>query len=286
MANRDESQRGPTESPRSDCWGRLNDAADLSPILTILDTLPEGFREARRTLFGHLGLRTTSKVLEAGCGPGTALADLLPWIGSGGQIVGIDPTRALVAEAKERARKAGVPQATYFVGDIRQIDRPDNVFDAAFCDKILVHVGPVSQAIGEMVRVTRPGGRVGAVEWFSQGMMIAADYGLTRQVLDGSAPAGALNPMAPIELESLFADAGLHHIEAGSIVAESRQYLPSLQVMLQRRVQQAVELAALSAEAGSAWLDELASRAARGTFYWAALVRWASGAKAGALGQE
>ena len=282
MAHKDESPPGPTESPRADCWGRLNEVADLSPILTILDTLPEGFRTARQTLFGHLGLRTTSTVLEAGCGPGTALADLLPWIGSGGHVVGIDPTSALVAEAQERARSAGVSQATYLVGDIRQIDRPDNVFDAAFCDKILVHVGPVSQAIGEMVRVTRPGGRVGAVEWFSQGMMIAADYGLTRQVLDGSAPAGALNPMAPIQLESLFADASLHDIEAGSVVAESRQYLPSLQVMLKRRVQQAVDWAALSPEAGSAWLDELASRAARGTFYWAALVRWAAGAKAGA----
>jgi SAM-dependent methyltransferase len=282
MTNKDGSQPGATEPPRSDCWGRLNEAADLSPILTILDTLPEGFRAARRTLFGHLGLRATSHVLEAGCGPGTALADLLPWIGSGGRIVGIDPTRALVAEAEERARKAGVSQTTYLVGDIRQIDQPDNVFDAAFCDKILVHVGPVSQAIAEMVRVTRPGGRVGAVEWFSQGMMIAADYSLTRQVLDGSAPAGALNPLAPIELESLFADAGLHHLEAGSIVSESRQYLPSLQVMLKRRVEQAVELAALSADAGRAWLDELDARAVRGRFYWAALVRWAAGTKAGA----
>jgi SAM-dependent methyltransferase len=282
MTNEDESQPGATGPPRSDCWGRLNEAADLSPVLTILDTLPEGFRAARQTLFEHLGLRRTSHVLEAGCGPGTALADLLPLIGYGGRIVGIDPTRALVAEAEERARRAGVSQATYLVGDIRQIDQADNLFDAAFCDKILVHVGPVSRAIAEMVRVTRPGGRVGAVEWFSQGMMIAADYSLTRQVLDGSAPAGALNPLAPLELESLFADAGLHHIEAGSIVAESRQYLPSLQVMLKRRVDQAVELAALSADAGRAWLDELEFRAAHGTFYWAALVRWAAGTKAGA----
>ena len=275
---------GATPHPQSDCWGRLNEAPDLSPILTILDTLPEGFRAARRTLFEHLGLRPTSHVLEAGCGPGTALPDLLPWIGSGGRIVGIDPTRALVSEAEVRARKAGASQATYFVGDIRQIDQPDAAFDAVFCDKILVHVGPVSQAIAEMARVTRPGGRVGAVEWFSQGMMIAADYRLTRQVLDGSAPAGALNPMAPLELESFFADAGLHDIDSGSIVAEARQYLPSLQVMLKRRVQQAVELAALSAEAGSAWLDELESRSARGTFYWAALVRWVAGTTVAAGG--
>ncbi len=263
----------------SDCWGRLNEVADIRPILTILDTLPEGFREARRTLLGHLGLRGTSEVLEAGSGPGTALTDLLEWVGPGGRIVGIDPTRALVAQAQERAREARAPQATYDVGDIRQIDWPDNTFDAAFCDKILVHVEPVSQAIAELVRVTRVGGRVGAVEWFSQGMAIAADYALTRRVLDGSAPAGALNPMVPLELEHLLGEAGLRQIHAGSVIAESRRYLPSLRVMLQRRVQQAVDLGAISMEAGTAWLQELESRDARGQFYWAALVRWAAGSK-------
>ena len=263
----------------SDCWGRLNEVADIDPIVTILDTLPEGFREARRALFGHLGLHATSQVLEAGSGPGTALPDLLEWVGRGGRIVGIDPTRTLVAKAQERAHEARASHAAYDVGDIRQIDWPDGTFDVAFCDKILVHVGPVSQAIAELVRVTRVGGRVGAVEWFSQGMMIAADYALTRQVLDGSAPAGALNPMAPLELEHLLGEAGLRQIQAGSVVAQSSRYLPSLKVMLERRVQHAVDLGAITTEAGAGWLQELESRDARGRFYWAALVRWAAGAK-------
>jgi ubiquinone/menaquinone biosynthesis C-methylase UbiE len=267
----------------SDCWGRLNDVSDIGPILTILDTLPQGFREARRTLFGHLGLHAASEVLEAGSGPGTALPDLLEWVGPHGRIVGIDPTRALVAQAQERAREARAAQATYDVGDIRQIGWPDNTFDSAFCDKILVHVAPVSQAIAELVRVTRPGGRVGAVEWFSQGMVIAADYSLTRQVLDGSAPAGALNPMAPLELEHLLSDAGLRQVEAGSVLAESRRYLASLKVMLERRVQQAVDLGAISTAAGTGWLQELEARDARGQFYWAAVVRWAAGSKSAGL---
>jgi SAM-dependent methyltransferase len=269
-----------TAEPRaSDCWGRLNEAADVTPVLTILDGLPEGFREARQTMLRHLGLEATSRVLEAGSGPGTALPDLRHWIGPSGQIVGIDPTRALVVEAAERARAAGTPHATYDVGDIRQIAWPDNSFDAAFCDKILVHVGPATQAIAELVRVTRGGGRVGVVEWYSQGMVMAADYTLTRRVLDGSAPAGALNPVVPLELEHLLAGAGLRRIDAGSVVAESRQYLPSLNMMLQRRVQQAVELGAIPADAGATWLQELESREARGQFYWAAIVRWAVGTK-------
>ena len=221
-------------------------------------------------------------MLEAGAGPGTALPDLLEWVGHGGRIVGIDPTRGLVAAAQDRARATGASQASYEVGDIRQIAAPENAFDAAFCDKILTHVAPVSQAIAELVRVTRPGGRVGAVEWFAQGMVIAADYTATRQVLDGSAPLAALNPTVPLELEDLLARGGLRDLESGTIVAESRQYLPSLKVMLERRVQQAQELGAVKADSGAAWLSALEARSARGTFYWAALVRWAAGTKAAA----
>lgn len=264
----------------SDCWGRLNEVADISPVLTILDDLPEGFRQARQTMIAHLGLRPSSRVLEAGSGPGTALPDLAKWISEDGRIVGIDPTSALVAQARERARAAGIAYVTYEVGDIRQIQQPDATFDAAFCDKILVHVSPVPQAIGELARVTRSGGRVGAVEWYSQGMVVAAgDYALTRRVFDGSAPVAAQNPMAPLELESSFAAAGLTAIESGTLVTESRRYMPSLKMMLQRRVQQAVDQHALAPDAGAAWLAELDARGERGAFYWAALVRWVVGTK-------
>jgi SAM-dependent methyltransferase len=262
---------------RSDCWGRLNEVADAAPILTLLDTLPAGFQEARRTMLRHLRLHAVSHVLEAGCGPGTALPDLREWVGPSGRIVGLDPTLALVAEA--RARAAGTPQASYDVGDIRQIARPDESFDAAFCDKILVHVSPVPQAVSELVRVTRRGGRVGTVEWYSQGMSVAADYGLARRVIDGSASAGALNPMVPLELESVLAGAGLQEIESGSVVAETRQYLPSLKLMLHRRVQQAIESGAISAADGDTFLRELDARDAEERFFWAAIVRWAAGTR-------
>src|SRR5262249_11507513 len=136
------------------------------------------------------------------------------------------------------------------------------------------------RAIAELARVTRRGGRVGAVEWFSQGMMIAADYDTTRHVLDGSAPKAALNPLVSLELEHVFAVAGLTHVTGGTVVAESRDYLPSLQSMLKRRVDQAIEGGATTRDAGAAWLVALDARAARGDFYWAALVRWAVGVKA------
>jgi hypothetical protein len=55
--------------------------------------------------------------------------------------------------------------------------------------------------------------------------------------------------------------------------------LPGLQLMLRRRAAQAVELGAIAAGAGDAWLAELAARDTRGDFYWAAIVRWAVGTR-------
>jgi SAM-dependent methyltransferase len=269
-----------THRAGSDCWGRLNDVPDVAPILAILDGLPAGFREARRAMLGRLALQPTSRVLEAGSGPGTALADLTALIGPSGRIVGVDPTQALVEAAEARARAAGCTQVTYAVGDIRRLAAADETFDAAFCDKILVHVGPASQAIAELARVTRRGGRVGAVEWYSQGMVVAAtDYALTRRIMDGSAPVAAFNPMLPLELEALLTEAGLVDLDAGSVVAESHVALPSLTTMLTRRMQQAVEAGALTEHEGAAWSRDLETRATAGTFYWAAIVRWAVGTK-------
>jgi hypothetical protein len=110
-------------------------------------------------------------------------------------------------------------------------------------------------------------------------MSIAADYGLARRVIDGSASAGALNSMVPLELESVLAGAGLHEIESGSVVAEARRYLPSLKLMLQRRVQQAIDSGAVSTGDGDTFLRELEARDAEGRFFWGAIVRWAVGTR-------
>jgi ubiquinone/menaquinone biosynthesis C-methylase UbiE len=270
-----------------DCWGRLNEVTDISAVVATLSGLPEAFREARRAMLRQLALEPASRLLEAGCGPGTALPDVLEFIGEQGRITGVDPTGSLITIARQRARELGVPHVSYSLGDIRDLKFADESFDAAFCDKILLHVGPVSQAVAEMVRVVRRGGRVGAVEWYSQGMIIsAADYALTRRVMDGTAQVATYNPNVALELEQLLAEAGLQSVTAASKLAESHQLTPSLRTILARRAQQAIELGAVEQRAAEGWLRELEERAASGRFYWAALVRYAVGIKAVGSGQR
>lgn len=153
----------------ADFFGTLNEmpSEPIGAIAQILETMrtEPAFQGARRAMLADLQIGAGGHVLDAGCGTGAALPDLLEVVGADLRVVGIDPTEAFVQAASARARDLGTRAARYEVGDIRAIPATTHEFDAAFCDKILIHVGPASAALGEMVRVTRPGGRVGAVEW-------------------------------------------------------------------------------------------------------------------------
>jgi len=160
---------GSTSDWGSDFFGTLNEmpsepVTGISHVLEAMSTLP-AFRDARHWVLQNLGLSQGSSVIEAGCGNAASLPDILSTVGTKGRVVGIDPTKAFIESARARAGRLGAPNARFEVGDIRAIPSADGEFDAAFCDKVLIHAGPPKAAIGEMVRVTRGGGRVGAIEW-------------------------------------------------------------------------------------------------------------------------
>ena len=154
---------------KSDFFGTLNElppepVTGISGVLEAMSSLP-AYQDARLWLLQNLGISPGSSVLEAGCGTGIALPDILSVVGTNGRVVGIDPTKAFINSALERAQKLGASHAKYEVGDIRSLSAKDGEFDAAFCDKVLIHAGPPKAALSEMARVTRSAGRVGALEW-------------------------------------------------------------------------------------------------------------------------
>jgi ubiquinone/menaquinone biosynthesis C-methylase UbiE len=165
----------------SDFFGTLNElpfepVIGISHILEAMSTLP-AFRDARLWVLRNLGISQGSSVIEPGCGNAAALADILLTVGLKGRVVGIDPTKAFIEGARERAGQLGAPNAQFEVGDIRAIPSADGEFDAAFCDKVLIHAGPPKAALAEMVRVTRGGGRIGAIEWLPFFVFSASQQG-------------------------------------------------------------------------------------------------------------
>jgi len=155
----------------------------------IADTM----RESADSLVSGFGITKGLKVLDLGCGDGTTA---LPIARLGAEVKGVDIAANLVAAGSRRAEAAGLTNITFQEGDASNLSELDaesfdlvvSFFGAMFAPK------PFDVA-KEMVRVTRPGGRIIMGNW------IPNDPTLVAQILKISAaytpppPEGFISPM-------------------------------------------------------------------------------------------
>lgn len=91
-----------------------------------------------------------ARVLEVGCGTGLVLEKVAA---VAAEAHGVDVSPGML----ERARARGLSVS---VADARALPFEDAHFDLVYSFKVLAHVPEIEQALGEMARVTRPGGRI------------------------------------------------------------------------------------------------------------------------------
>lgn len=110
---------------------------------------------------GHLlttGLARGMKALDAGCGPGVITAVMAEVVGSQGSVLAVDANPQRLEEA--RAHCAALPQCSFRQADIRKLDLPGDRFDYVWSQFVLEYLRDPETALAELIRVTRPGGRV------------------------------------------------------------------------------------------------------------------------------
>jgi SAM-dependent methyltransferase len=78
----------------------------------------------------------------------------------GCDVTGFDACRALLDIARER-----LPQARFVQGDLERLPFPDGHFDAALAANSVIYAEDIRQAMRELRRVVRPGGRVAITSW-------------------------------------------------------------------------------------------------------------------------
>src|SRR4029434_6563421 len=155
----------------------------------IADTM----RESGEALVQKLGITKGMKVLDLGCGDGTTA---VPEAKLGADVVGIDIARNLVEAGNKRAAERGLTNLKFQEGDASNLEQvPDKSFDLVVTIFGAMFAPKPFDVAKEMVRITRPGGRIVMGNW------IPNDPTLVAQILKISSnytpppPEGFVSPM-------------------------------------------------------------------------------------------
>src|SRR5262249_32676926 len=148
----DHTIQAATEYGRESMW-RDTAAADVQRARELATRLERRARAedevaARETYLGLLDIAAGEHVLDVGCGSGAVTREIARRVGRRGRAVGLDPSPALLAVARELAHEAGLADRMEFrEGTVLRLPFPDGSFDAVVCVTVLSHVPGAEAAI-------------------------------------------------------------------------------------------------------------------------------------------
>lgn len=160
------------------------------------------------------GISRGDRALDVGCGPGgltRTLADLL----GPGNVAAVDPSESFVEACRRRVPGARVELAT-----AEALPFEADEFDVALAQLVVNFMADPLAGVGEMRRVTRAGGRVGAAVWdYREGMTMLRTYFDAALTVDPDAPdeGVTMRNASREELEQLWRAAGLRDVESGAL---------------------------------------------------------------------
>jgi len=202
-----------------------------------------------------LGVAPGERVLDVGCGSGVVTRTLARKVAPSGRAVGVDTSPALLKVARELANEAGLSAAIEFKeGNCRALPFPDSSFDVAMAATTLSHVPDVGRAIAEMVRVTRPGGRVGVFDVDGDMVVFAhPDREATRRIIAAFSDQMWVNGWLMRELPFRLSGLGVVDVRIrGFMPLEFGGYYAN---RAQRSAELAVQTGAITADEQARWLE-------------------------------
>lgn len=183
-----------------------DEPAALIAFLQATDELPT-FRVLKSAMLEELRLAHARTVLDVGCGVGADLVEMLERMPAGSTATGLDISETMISEGRRRAGPDA--RISFGLGNAMDLLYDDACFDCCRAETALQHVDDPQRAIGEMARVTRPGGRVAALEFdLGTAMVDHPDRQTTRLILDSWAD-DATNGWMGRQLPRMFRQAGL-----------------------------------------------------------------------------
>jgi len=121
--------------------------------------VPAFFAAPARDLVAALDVKAGDWVLDVGSGSGAAAMAALEATSGSARVVSLDPSPNMLCTARQN----GV--AIVVAGKAPGLPFADGCFDRAMASFVVSHVGPLQEALRDMLRVVRTGGRIGLTAW-------------------------------------------------------------------------------------------------------------------------
>lgn len=236
------------------------------PATQYLDRAAHELSAVKDGLHRLLALAPGQRALDAGCGTGADALEMARQVGPDGEVLGVDVSEQAVREAESRAEGSGLP-VTFRPGSVSALDLPTGGLDACRAERVLQHVAEPGRAVAELLRVTRPGGRV-LVADPDHGMWApdAADPELTTTLLTWWF-GHIRNPWMGRRLPGLFHAAGCRDVRTVILPVVLRDLAAAEALTGLAGVVPAAEKAGVVPEGrAAAWHEDLLRRDAEGTF--------------------
>lgn len=131
------------------------------------DVVADGIWAAGGVVTGVAGVGPGDEVLDVACGTGNAAIQAAQ---AGGKVTGLDLTPELFEAGRRRAAEAGV-EVEFVEGDAEALPFPDESFDVVLSTFGVMFAPRHAVAASEIVRVLRPGGRIGIATWVPDGVV-------------------------------------------------------------------------------------------------------------------
>jgi SAM-dependent methyltransferase len=129
------------------------------------ETIRQMFAPVTQALVEEIGSRHS--VLDVATGPGEPALSIAALLGPERSVVGIDPVKEMVAAARRGADRLGLRNAQFEVAFADHLPFPDDTFDAVVSRFGAMFFPSPVDAIREMLRVLKPGGKLALTVWWT-----------------------------------------------------------------------------------------------------------------------
>ena len=134
-----------TNATHFDRWGPDYDRDELHPVLVA-------------NLLDGITITAGPRVLDVATGTGLVALAAAEYVGTAGEVIGVDISAGMLAEARRKALSAKLENVRFIQGDAEHLARPAEGFDYVFCSSALVLMADPPAALCLWASFLKPGG--------------------------------------------------------------------------------------------------------------------------------